>query len=842
MAVLCSLMAFADVWTEDYPRVESAIAAPTFPTRTINVKKYGAKPKASAKKNQEAINKAIADCNKKGGGTVYVPDGTYATGAIRLLDNVNLCLADSARLLFVFEPSLYPIVETRWEGLDCSNLSPCIYAKDAHNIALTGKGVIDGGADNENWWPWCGKDRYGWKKGAPRQQDLGRPRLLQMAEDGVDRHERVFTAEDCLRPQLINFNNCENVLLEDLTLLRSPFWVVHPLLSKNVIVRRLNIINDGPNGDGCDPESCDGVLIEDCFFDTGDDCIAIKSGRNADGRLWEVPSQNIIIRGCKMKNGHGGVVLGSEITGGCKNIFVENCQMDSPNLDRVFRIKTNTCRGGVIEKLYARNLEVGECKESVLKINLDYEPKEICCRGYLPTVRDIYLDNVTCNKSRYGVMVIGLDSVCNVYNVNVNNCRFNNVAEGNSITGRIRGLNIQNTHINGQPYEAPLYSVWMTKSEMKRIPESYLLDFSKKPRWNYVMGIELEPMLNTYERYGDDSILAYCQQYIDTMIGDDGSIRGYSMDAYNLDNVRTGKFLTAMHRRNPGKASETALKTLMTQLQDQPRTNEGVYWHKAIYAWQVWLDGIFMGLPVRVANAADFYSPKEALAIYDDAVDQLQRTYARTLDPKTGLNRHAWDETHQMFWADKDSGLSQHCWGRAQGWYTMALVEILDALPADYARRGEVEELLGKSLAGIMRWQDPESGLWYQVMDSPGREGNYLEATASSMFTYAMLRAAKKGYVGKEYLEHGKKAYQAILDNFIRHHADGTISLTNCCAVAGLGPGTSEMVRKAAPNVKESNTKRDGSYAYYLSEPVRDNDAKGVGPFIWASLEIESLD
>ena len=447
-----------------------------------------------------------------------VPAGTYRTGAIRLLSNVNLKVDEGATLLFVFQPELYPIVPTRWEGLDCWNLSPCVYAFQADNVAITGKGTIDGGADNENWWPWCGKDRFGWKEGMPRQQgDHARPRLLRLAEDGVEMDERRFTADDCLRPQLINFNQCDGVLIEDVTLLRSPFWVIHPLLSKNVTVSGVHISNDGPNGDGCDPESCDGVVIENCFFNTGDDCIAIKSGRNNDGRLWGRPSENIIIRNCRMENGHGGVVIGSEISGGCRNVFAENCTMDSPNLDRVIRIKTNTCRGGVIENIYARNIEVGQCKESVMRINLDYEPREICCRGYVPTVRNVYLDNVTCNKSRYGILLNSLDSVANVYNINVNNCRFDGVAEHNKITGKVGEVNFANTTVNGKPCLSSTpyrnLSQWLTKSEMQRVPQSCLLDFSKKPKWSYVMGIELESMLDTYLRYGDDSILDYCKSY-----------------------------------------------------------------------------------------------------------------------------------------------------------------------------------------------------------------------------------------------------------------------------------------------------------------------------------------
>jgi rhamnogalacturonyl hydrolase YesR len=290
---------------------------------------------------------------------------------------------------------------------------------------------------------------------------------------------------------------------------------------------------------------------------------------------------------------------------------------------------------------------------------------------------------------------------------------------------------------------------------------------------------------------------------------------------------------------------------MMKQLQNQPRTKaDKVYWHKAIYAYQVWLDGIFMGLPFRCLTAPIMdkaqRSTSNAQRIYDDAVNQLKITYQRTLDPKTGLNRHAYDETRNTFWADKTTGLSQHCWARAQGWYTMALIEVLDALPAKYKRRAEVIDLVKKDLAAIVKWQDKKTGVWYQVMDSPEREGNYLESTASSMFAYALLKAWRLGYVGDEYRDAGIKAYKGIIDNMIRINADKTLSLTSCCSVAGLGPAATPDVEAAMKQVNpkgtvKENRRRDGSYQYYLSEPVRDNDAKGVGPFIWASLEMELL-
>ena len=864
LLLLCLLIpsvAQAKAWDEEeYKRIEQSIKAPSFPQKDFLITKYGAKTTNTAAKNQKAINKAIAACSKKGGGRVIVPAGTFLTGAITMLSHVNLVVEKDAVLKFAFEPDLYPIVPTRWEGIDCHNLSPCIYAYKQTDIAVTGEGTIDGSGANDTWWPWNGHPRFGFKEGMISQRGGSRARLLKYAEDGVPMDQRIFTKEDGLRPQLINFYLCENILMENLTLLNSPFWVIHPLLSKNITVRGMKIINDGPNGDGCDPESCDGVLIENCYFNTGDDCIAIKSGRNNDGRLWDKPSENIIIRNCEMKNGHGGVVIGSEISGGCRNVYAENNVMDSPELERVVRIKTNTCRGGVIENINARNIKVGVCKESVLKINLDYEPKEVCCRGFVPTVRNINIENITCEKSKYGVQIIALDSVCNVYDINVKNCHFNGVKDGNFSSGLTRDVRFDNLFINGSlvlqqmPYQH--YSEWLTYSEMKRVPESYLLDFSKKPKWSYVMGIELEGMLDTYLRYGGDDILKYCKMYTDKMIAENGDITGYNILDYNLDNIRTGHFVTRMYQNWPEAKNLLAMQTMMKQLQDQPRTiADKVFWHKAIYAYQVWLDGIFMGLPFRVLTAPIMEKTQKARknrkapttqSIYDDAVNQLNITYQRTLDPKTGLNRHAYDETRKTFWADKETGLSQHCWGRAQGWFTMALIEVLDALPEDYTRRGEVIDLLKKDFDAILKWQDKKSGLWYQVMDSPKREGNYLESTCSAMFTYALLKAYRKGYVDSQYRDAGIKAYKGMIKNFIKVHADKTISLTQCCSVAGLGPAATPEVEAAMKQINpkgtvKENKKRDGSYAYYLSEPIRDNDAKGVGPFLWASLEMEMM-
>jgi polygalacturonase/rhamnogalacturonyl hydrolase YesR len=856
LLLLFPTLLLASAWDSQYKQIESNIKAPTFAQRTFPITKYGAGLKKTAKQNQAAINRAIAACSKAGGGQVIIPAGVWNTGAITLQNNVNLVIEKDATLLFAFDTNLYPLVRTRWEGLDCWNYQPCIYAYQAKNIAITGEGTIDGNATLDTWWSMSGKKGYKENPAIPENQSRGsRAALLKYAEDGVDMDLRRFGKGYGLRPQLVNLNQCENILIEGVTMLRSPFWVMHPLLSKNITVRNVKVWNEGPNGDGCDPEACENVLIEGCTFHTGDDCIAIKSGRNADGREGATgrfagrPSKNIIIRNCSMEDGHGGVVIGSEISGGCQNVFAENCVMDSPNLERVLRIKTNSCRGGIIENIHFRNVTVGTCKEAVLKINTDYEPKEVCCRGFYPIVRNVHMDNVTCKKSKYGVMIVGYESDSLAYTVNniyVNNCRFDGVYDKPVYqVGKTQEVHFDNLIINGQlilsdlPYKH--FSEWLTASEMQRIPDATLLDFAKKPRWSYVMGIEMEGMLDTYLTYGNENVLHYLQQYPAKMIDDQGKITGYDYNEFNLDNVRTAKFIYRMYNlsKNKRDGELKALKTLFRQLEKQPRTKDGVWWHKAVYAYQVWLDGIFMGLPYYTQAAAQLKGVKKATKYYADAVDQIIKTDRRTYDENTGLWKHAWDETHEMFWADKQTGLSQHTWARALGWYTMAMVEVLDALPQDYSRRDEVITLFQKAMQAVVNYQDQKTGVWYDVLDVNDKR-NYLEATASSMFAYCLLKGARMGYLDDHFKQAGIKAYEGIIRQFIRVNTDKTISLTQCCSVSGLGPGISKKVLKAAPNVKE-NTRRDGSFEYYMSEPIRDNDAKGVGPFLWASLEMERL-
>lgn len=448
LACIVSLFVNADPWKKDFHRLLESIQSPAiYDYRTINIIDYGARVDAQAEINQIAINRAIKDCNDAGGGKVIIPAGIWNTGALVLLSHVNLVVEKGATLQFVFNPSLYPQVLTRWEGLECYNISPLIYSRDAEDIAITGEGIIDGGGSNETWWAWTGVERFGWKEGMYNQR-ASRKQLQEWSEEQLDVEKRRFDTCNPMRPQTVNFMNCKRVMIEGVTFLRSPFWVLHPVMCEDVTVRGVTIINKGPNGDGCDPESCNRVLIENCLFRTGDDCIAIKSGRNADGRKWGIPCQNVIVRNCKMEDGHGGIVVGSEISGGFRNLFLENCQMDSPNLDRVVRIKTNTCRGGIVENIYVRNVEVGECREAVLKINLNYEPREQAQRGFIPTVRNVKLENVNCRKSKYGAYIVGLEESEQIQNVLVKNCVWTGVfTGGNRIEGKNRNVKFKNVQI-----------------------------------------------------------------------------------------------------------------------------------------------------------------------------------------------------------------------------------------------------------------------------------------------------------------------------------------------------------------------------------------------------------
>lgn len=426
----------ADPW-RDVPAILERIKPPQFPDREFDITPFGAEGDGR-RDCTAAFGKAIAACSRAGGGRVNVPGGRFLTGAVHLKSNVNLHVADEATLLFSRYPKHYlPVVFTRWEGTECMNYSPFIYAFEQTNIAISGGGTLDGQADCEHWWPWKGKTDCGWKNGDPSQQ-AARDRLVGWGEKDVPVRERVLGEGHYLRPQFIQPYRCSNVLIDGVTIRNSPMWEIHPVLSRNVTVQNVNIVSHGPNNDGCDPESCADVLIRNCTFDTGDDCIAIKSGRNRDGRRIGAPSENIIIQGCAMKDGHGGVTIGSESSGNVRNVYIEDCRMDSPHLDRVLRIKTNSYRGGITENVYARKITVGQVADAIVQIEFFYEEGE--GGPFQPMVRNIVIEEVTCKKSQYALYLRGYKSAP-IRDVRLRHCVFENVAKPDVIEN-VTGLSL----------------------------------------------------------------------------------------------------------------------------------------------------------------------------------------------------------------------------------------------------------------------------------------------------------------------------------------------------------------------------------------------------------------
>lgn len=420
----------------DYERVLANIKAPVFPDRDFPITRFGAVAGAVV---TDAIRAAIAACHAAGGGRVVVPPGEWHTGAIHLKSNVNLHVSEGATLKFSTDPQKYlPVVLTRWEGVECMNYSPLIYAYEQENIAITGTGTLDGQADWTNWWAWNHK-----AAGTPTRQVPGRNRLFAMGEKGVPVAERIMGEGSMLRPNFIQTYRSKNILIEGVTIQRSPMWIIHPVLSDNVTVRGVKVISHGTNNDGCNPESSTNVLIEDCLFDTGDDCIAIKSGRNNDGRRLAAPSENIIVRNCIMKDGHGGVVLGSECSGGIRNVFVENCVMDSPKLNRALRFKNNAVRGGVLENVFMRNVKIGQVGEAVLTIDLLYE--EGAEGAFKPIVRNVQMDNISSTASPRVLFIRGFEGAI-IDNIRISNSTFMGVTDPEVVT-HIGSISLRNVTI-----------------------------------------------------------------------------------------------------------------------------------------------------------------------------------------------------------------------------------------------------------------------------------------------------------------------------------------------------------------------------------------------------------
>jgi unsaturated rhamnogalacturonyl hydrolase len=366
------------------------------------------------------------------------------------------------------------------------------------------------------------------------------------------------------------------------------------------------------------------------------------------------------------------------------------------------------------------------------------------------------------------------------------------------------------------------WSVRMANSEMARRGDSLTWKDGGKAKWDYTAGLFTLALLKLNESVPDARYVAFATNAIGSFISDNGNIHGYKVEEYQLDALNSGKTALVLWQLTKDRRYEDCARLLRRQLGTQPRTSDGGFWHKQRYTNQLWLDGLYMGAPFYAECAKLFNSPKD----FDDVAKQFQLVDEHLYDAKSGLFYHGWDSAKVQGWANPATGASSNFWGRAVGWYAMACVDVLDSLPTNHPARKEIIAELKKVSAGIVKWQDADSGLWWQVMDQGGHKGNYLEATASAMFVYSLTKGVNHGYLSRDYVPAILKGYDGIITKLVKTEGD-KISLTRCCQVAGLG------------NFGGKN--RDGSFNYYVSEPMVENDLKGVGPFILAGIEVQQL-
>jgi len=363
------------------------------------------------------------------------------------------------------------------------------------------------------------------------------------------------------------------------------------------------------------------------------------------------------------------------------------------------------------------------------------------------------------------------------------------------------------------------WSIKMAESVIKRSPEPWNMEVGSQPKWEYTYGLVLKAILEVWRLTGNERYFQYVQAYYDHFIDQNGVILQYQLDEYNIDRINPGKPLFLLFQVTQDERYAKAIQLLRSQMQTHPRTSEGGFWHKLKYPHQMWLDGIYMAAPFLAQYARTHDEPE----LLNDVAHQIILTEKHARDATTGLLYHGWDESHQQRWANPVTGRSPNFWGRAMGWYAMALVDVLDFFPSEHPQHSEISAILSRLAEAIGHYQDQETGLWYQIVDQGGKKGNYRESSASCMFVYALAKGTRLGYLDNKYAAAARRGYNGILKNLITVDSSGLVTIHQGCSVAGLG----------------GDPYRDGSYEYYIGEKVVDNDPKAVGSFILASIEFE---
>ena len=846
------------------------VATTSFKKDTTNIQNFGAIAKDDFI-NTFAINNAINFMHKKGGGVVLVPKGLWMSGPIVLKSNVNLHFNKGAVLVFSPDFSLYPLVESSFEGVLAARCQSPISAENQTNIAITGEGIIDG---NGIYWRPLKKDKLSeaeWRRHlqnyggaltddkknwypskaaveASKAKDIGKLVNGKKLKD----FENI---KDFLRPNMLRISSCKNVLVENVTFQNSPAWTTHFLMSNDITIKGMRVKNPwwGANTDAIDLESCSNVAMEDCVFDTGDDGITIKSGRDEDGRKRGIPTQNVSIKNCTVYHAHGGFVIGSEMSGGAKNIYISDCTFIGTDIG--LRFKTVRGRGGMVENIYAHNINmkdiVGEAilfdmyyaAVDPIKLSNDKDPELVVAKFPVteatPQFQHFYFDNIVCDGANKALFVRGIPEM-HIKDVNIDQSYIKS-KQGLQIE-EATGVTIKNSTIVLQDV-APILKIKNSDNinidtiALKRIshpttglaekfastimqiwPDSFSVKPGGRARWSYDQGVILRGIESLWIATGDAQYFNYIEHAMDCYVNEAGNIYDYKAEDFNLDHLNNGKLLLTLYQVTGKEKYKKAIDQLHLQLMNQPRNAVGGFWHKKIYPNQMWLDGLYMGAAFYAQYAAAFHD-KNA---FKEITRQFVLAEQNTRDASTGLLFHAWDQSKQQKWADPKTGLSPHIWSRAMGWYGIALVDALEYYPAQNAGRDSLIQILQRWTNAIVKVQDAKDGLWFDILDAPTDPRNYKEASASSMFTRVLLTAIRKGYINNAYLVNANKAYAGILSTFIEN-AQGKINLKGTVSVSGLG----------------GNPYRDGSLDYYFKEPVVVNDPKGMGAFLQCAVEAE---
>jgi rhamnogalacturonyl hydrolase YesR/polygalacturonase len=916
LAILFFLSCFFSINSIKADVIIKGFPVPKFKKDTVSISTLGAIGDGQTM-NTLLIQHAIDSMYKRGGGVVLIPNGLWLSGPIVLKNNINLSLERGATLMFSDKKEVYPLVAGNWEGLpQMRNQSP-ISATGASNIAITGKGIIDGNGAawrmvkkeklTESEWKKLiskggvvGEDKKSWYPSAQFMQAsmLKNPGAIEAGKDAAF-YESI---KDFLRPNLLVLLNCKNILLEGVTFQNSPAWCLHPLMSENITVRNILVKNPwfAQNGDGIDLESCKNVLIENSVFDVGDDALCMKSGRDEAGRKRGMPTENVTIKGCTVYSAHGGFVVGSEMSGGVRNIRVDNCTFIGTDIG--LRFKTARGRGGVVENIDISNIYMKGIQGEAILFDMYYMAKDPILlngeKGDVPIIekkpfdestpifKNIKLENVYCEGAEKAIFIRGLPEmhirniqfknmalhantgidIQEATNIHFNNVKifsdaksavvelmqsdsiyFDKVELGHDkaplfkISGpATKDIHISNTAI-GTSKEKIIYSTGANQSAIKLIntavtdkktpysilmsssaiqiwPDSFMMPGDKFPKWRYDQGVVLQGMSDVWKSTGNKDWFKYVQKSMDYYVKEDGSIKGYKPEEYNLDHLNNGKILLILFQATGEEKYAKAASLLRSQLYKHPRNADGGFWHKKIYPNQMWLDGLYMAQPFMAAYAKIFHQD----SLFDDIAQQFILMEKHARDQATGLLYHGWDDSRKQLWANKETGNSPHFWSRSLGWFGMALVDVLDYFPVNHPKRNELVAILNRLCIAVKKVQDPVSGLWYDIPNKKEIKPNYPEASGSSMLTYTLAKGSRMGYLPVSDYQFAKKAYDGILKKFIVDSA-GIVNLVGTVSVSGLG----------------GDPYRDGSFAYYMKEPVVDNDPKGLGAFILCAAEME---